>query len=248
MYPVLFTMNLKPSTFLTNLFIWILFTFQPLLAQLNVSKQSFHFPQKLEHREWKNELNLTLATLPEDYVEEVSSYVYAPLFSYETKFGLPYGLFFHGGVSTNFITEHYLGGLHWGHHYKKYAIEAAQDIAWFRGGLNAYGFKSNVNGWMAYNSYVFGIAFEKFTLTLKQETSFVLHMNKYVDDIRIQTDESFLAASAFTLYIEQPLWKDHFVTIGLKANYARFYYPLWAAFTTWERYYFIPEVIIGFIL
>jgi len=241
-------MNLKSVALRSNLIIFLFLLNYPLWAQLNVAKQSFHFPQKLEYREWKNEINLTLATLPEDYVEEVSSYVYAPLFSYETKFGLPYGIFLKGGGNTNFITEHYLGGVHWGYHYKRYALEKAQDIAWFRGGLNAYGFKSRVDGWLAHNSFVFGMAFEKFTLSLKYETSFVLHMNKYVDDIRIQTDEIFLSAIAFTLYIEQPLWKDHFVTIGLMANYARFYYPLWAAFTTWERYHLIPEVIIGFIL
>ena len=245
-------MNLKPAVFRSNIFsiilILLIFPVSPLLAQLNVSAQSFHYPQKLEYKEWKNEINLILATLPEDYVEEVSSYIYAPLFSYETKFGLPYGFFLQGGVSTNIITTHYLGGVHWGFQYKKYAIEAAQDIALFEGGLNAYGFKSRVNGWLAYNGYAFGMAFEKFTLTLKWETSFVLDMNKYADKIRIQSDEIFLAAAAITLYIEQPLWKDHFVTIGLKANYARFYYPLWAAFATWERYHFIPEVIIGFIL
>ncbi len=96
-------MNLKPAVFRSNIFsiilILLIFPVSPLLAQLNVSAQSFHYPQKLEYKEWKNEINLILATLPEDYVEEVSSYIYAPLFSYETKFGLPYGFFQQGGIS-----------------------------------------------------------------------------------------------------------------------------------------------------
>ena len=55
----------------------------------------------------------------------------------------------------------------------------------------------------------------------------------------------FLAGASGMLLIEQPLWKDNIVSLGIKIHYTKFYYPSWAVYPTWNRFNFIPEVIIG---
>jgi hypothetical protein len=45
--------------------------------------------------------------------------------------------------------------------------------------------------------------------------------------------------------LEQPLWNDNYVTLGIRVNHVKFFYPTWLLFPTFNRYYYIPELILG---
>ena len=73
-------------------------------------------------------------------------------------------------------------------------------------------------------------------------------INEYQEDLELARDNNFFSGYAITAAIEQPLWKESYLLIALKLNYTKFYYPQWAAFSTFNRLFFIPEIMVGFIL
>src|SRR3989339_1358851 len=78
-----------------------------------ITTNSFLFPDTLQLAEYKDQLTMYLAKLPEDIVEEVNSDIYAPFFAYQAKFGLIYGFWLTGTVTTIIITGNNKLGLQW---------------------------------------------------------------------------------------------------------------------------------------
>ena len=62
------------------------------------------------------------------------------------------------------------------------------------------------------------------------------------------SSKNISAGASFAVLIEQTVWKDNYMTLGVRFNYSKIYWPTWAVFPSWDRYFFIPEVIIGFVL
>jgi hypothetical protein len=231
------------------LFFLILLFSPNILAQFDfIRNNSFNYPNELEPGKWKNLLSLNLAKLPEDVIEEASSYIYAPLFNFDILYGLPLGFSAHSNLSTNFITLHFLVGPKWSYRFKRVSLSLGYDVAYIYGRLYELDFKSEVIGWMNYPSLTLGIAFNRFTLSFKTDATFLTSVKQFTDDIEIGTDRNRIAGISFSVIIEQPLWKDNFIMLSFKGNYTRFYYPAWAVFPTWDRYNFIPEVIMGLSL
>jgi hypothetical protein len=237
-----------------NYFVKVLFGFFILLstylsAQYNsICVQSFVYPSKQEFGDVKNLVSLTLAKLPEDAVEEASSYIYAPLINYNVLYGLPLGFSARGNVSTNWITLHLSLGPKWTYQYKRISIALGYDVAYVYGRLFKFGFNSKIKGWLNYPNITLGIAFNKFTMSFKVDASFITSVEQFNDDIEVGTDRNRIAGVSLGVFIEQPLWNNNYVTLAFKGNYTRLYYPAWAVFPTWDRYNFIPEVIIGLVL
>ena len=77
---------------------------------------------------------------------------------------------------------------------------------------------------------------------------YVTNINEYQEDLELSRDNNFFSGYAISTAIEQPLWKESYLLIGLKLNFTKFYYPQWAAFSTFDRMFFIPEFMVGFIL
>ena len=217
-------------------------------AQIEIANGSFFHPSIMRNGEYKHELSLVLAKLPEDQVEAVSSWIYAPLFTYHAKYGLPYGFNLNGHFSTNIITYQFRVGPQWSYDFGKISLSANPDIAYWFGQLKEFDFKSSVNAWSGYLNVFLGIEFEKFTLTFGAGSEFLFSLSQKADDIETSITKNILAGYSFSVLIEQPLWKDNFISLGVKFNYMRFYWPAWAVFPTWDRFNFLPEVIVGFVL
>jgi len=236
--------------FLKPILVLVIFLFYShLTAQYDfIRSNSFVYPNELEFGNWKNLISLTLAKLPEDVVEEASSYIYAPLVNYDVLYGLPLGFSAHGNATTNWITLHLSLGPKWSYRFKRVSVSLGYDVAYVYGRLFAFGFNSEVKGWFNYPNVSLGIAFNKFTLSFKADATFITSVNQFTDDIEVGTDRNRIAGISLGVFVEQPLWKDNFVTLAFKGNYTRLYYPAWAVFPTWDRYNFIPEIIIGLAL
>ncbi|NOY05283.1 MAG: hypothetical protein GXO82_01400, partial [Chlorobi bacterium] len=122
------------------------------------------------------------------------------------------------------------------------------DVAYILGEMHDFDFASTAKGWINHPHAEVGFAFDKFMLTVMGEATFITSFRQFADDVEVSSDRNFLSSYSLGVFIEQPLWKDNYVTLGAKATFAKFYYPAWAAFPTWNRFHFMPEVIIGFIL
>ena len=85
-------------------------------------------------------------------------------------------------------------------------------------------------------------------ISIKSEVIIQTSRSDKSDDVKVKSDFNTFSGITFGLYIEQPLWKDNYILLGLKMNYTKFYYPIWAAFPTFNRYFYIPEFTLGFNL
>ena len=93
-----------------------------------------------------------------------------------------------------------------------------------------------------------GYELDKFAVTFKTELVIQTARTDRSDDVEVDSDFNTFSGMTFGLYIEQPLWKRSYVLLGLKMNYTKFYYPIWAAFPTFNRYFYVPELVVGFNL
>ncbi len=209
--------------------------------------QSFLYPQRMQSGQFKNLIGLSMANLPEDVIESDDIF-YAPLFAYYMRLGLPENFLMEASVNSNFITYHLALGAKWAYTIDKFSFAPGYDIAFWFGGLRHFGFNSKIRGWIHYPNLIFGYEFKKFTISVKGELILVTFLKEFQDDLVIARDRNFYSGFAITTVIEQPLWSDNFLLIGLKINYTKFYYPQWAAFSRFNRFFLIPELMIGFIL
>ena len=212
------------------------------------TKDYFIYPQHMPFEKYKSSVGLALADLPEDQVEEASTFIRGPLFNYQALYGLPKNFQIYGSLFTNIITFHFSFGPKWNFQTDNLAFAFGYDIAYWFGELNQFGFKSKVNGWINYPNIAIGYDFNKFSISLKGELIILTSLSEKSDDVEIETDFNTFSGFTAGLYIEQPLWKNNYFLVGLKINYTQFYYPVWAAFPTFNRKFVIPEIIIGFNL
>ena len=205
----------------------------------------FIYPQSIHAGDYFSTIGLLTASLPEDQVEEASSMIRGPLFTYQGLYGLENNFQLYGGVYTNIITFHFSVGPKWGLTFNKFAFKVGYDIAYWFGKLEQFGFQSKIRGWISYPNLALGYEFKKFAISVKGELIILTHLTEKQDNIEISTNRNSFAGMTLGIYIEQPLWKKNYMLFGLKINYTKFYYPTWAAFATFDRYLYIPEIVLG---
>jgi hypothetical protein len=203
-----------------------------------------HYPVSLAHREFRSSLDIAYGKIPEDIIEE-AAYIRAPLFIWEMRFGLNENFHAVGSVSTQIITNHFALGASYVHAFDRLNLEAGYRLAYWFGFLNIEGFDNSASGWINYPSVAAGYDFGPLALTLRGEMSIVTNISTYAGDIEVSSDYNFFNGVSVSLLMEQPLWKDNFVTLGLRVNRVKFFYPTWPLFPTFNRYYTIPEIMIG---
>lgn len=215
---------------------------------LGTEAGSMYYPSPLAPGEFKSAVGVTFTTPPPEVVEEFASVLRAPLFEFQVLYGLPYDVQLEGRATTIIVSNHLSLGAKWVVPVKPLGFSAGIDLAYWFGKLNIEGFDNFVKGWNLYPSIGAGYDFEKFTVTVKGELNILLDKSQRVGDITVKTDKNVFNGGAFSFYIEQPLWKDNYITVGLKNNFVKFYYAVWPGFPTFDRYTYIPEFYIGFRL
>jgi len=215
--------------------------------QLDLNNNTFFFPHTYKYHQMISSLGVSTAKLPEDVVE-TDDLIRAPLFSYRVKYGLPENFVAEGGVETNIVTWQFSLGPKWHYQINQMAFSLGTDIAFWTGKLKHFGFDTDVNGWTLYPNISAGYQFDKFAISIKSEVVLNLAENSTQGDLEISDNLEFYNGWTIGVYLEQPLWKDNYVVLGIRSTFLKYYYPLWAAFSTFDRTYYIPEATITFIL
>jgi len=229
------------------------FIFLPLFLLManRASAQSadyFMYPRPLDINEFNSSIGVGLVGLPEDQAEEASTMIRAPLLNYQVLFGLPSDFQLYGAAHTNIATFHFTLGPKWRLNIGNFALALGYDFAYWFGKLEQYGFNSEVRGWSSYPNLTLGYDFARFAVSVKGTLIILNSLDELQDDIEISTDYETVSGGSLGFYIEQPLWKNNYLLLGFKINYTKFYYPTWALYTTFNRYLYIPEFILGFNL
>ena len=215
--------------------------------QLGANENTFFFPHTYRYHQMISSLGLSTAKLPEDVVE-TDDLIRAPLFSYRVKYGLPENFVAEGGIETNIVTYQFSLGPKWNYQIDRMGFSVGADIAFWIGQLKHFGFDTKVNGWTLYPNISVGYQFDKFAISLKSEVVLNLAETSTQGDLEISDNLDFYNGWTIGVYLEQPLWKDNFLVLGIRSTFLKYYYPLWAAFSTFDRTYYIPEATITFIL
>ena len=92
-----------------------------------------------------------------------------------------------------------------------------------------------------------GLDFGDFLLSAQLETQ-TNRMWTQIDDKEIARKDHKIAGVALNLNLEQPLWHNHYVVLGVKLNYAKFFYQSWISYTTIDEYLLYPEFKFAFVL
>jgi hypothetical protein len=226
----------------------MLYSFSNAYAQqLDLNNNTFFFPHTYKYHQMISSLGLSTAKLPEDVVE-TDDLIRAPLFSYRVKYGLPGNFLAEGGIETNIVTWQFSLGPKWHYQINRMGFSLGTDIAFWTGKLNHFGFDTDVNGWTLYPNISAGYQFNKFAISIKSEVVLNLAETSTQGDLEISDNLDFYNGWTIGVYLEQPLWKDNYLVLGIRSTFLKYYYPLWAAFSTFDRTYYIPEATITFIL
>jgi hypothetical protein len=217
-----------------------------IAQQLNFNENTFFYPHAYNSGQIVSSLGIALAKLPEDVVE-TDDVFRAPLFSYRLKYGLPENFLAEGSVETNIVTFNFMLGPKWNYELDRWGFSVGTDLSYYTGKLEQFGFDTKFTGWVLYPNISAGYQFDKFTISLKSELVFNLAEQSKNGDAEIKNDLDFFNGWTIGFYIEQPLWKDNFVALGVRSTFLKFYYPMWAAFSTFDRSFYIPEATFTFI-
>jgi len=192
-------------------------------------------------------LGLSSANLPEDIVESDDAFR-APLIMYKMKYGLPANFLLEGSFTTNIITVYFSVSPKCTYEFGRLTLSIGTEGAYYTGKFDQSDFKSTIEGWHIYPNLTLGFTFPNFSVSVKSEALLILDQSARTGNIETTSSFKTFSGYSFTTYLEQPLWKDNFFVIGFKANYVRFFYPMWITFSTFDRFFFIPEVIFSFNL
>ena len=228
-------------------FLLNIFSIQIIPQELNIEENTFYYPHSFGIKQLTHVVGLAQATLPEDVVE-TDDIFRAPLFTYDIKYGIPENFIFNGGIATNIVTFHFSAGINWNYNLGRLGLSAGTDIAYWFGRLKQFGFNTSYTGWILYPNISVGYRFNKFSLTLKSEVVFDIAEASKNGNIEVSNENEFYNGLTFGIYLEQPLWKDNYIVLGIRSTFLKFYYPMWAAFSTFDRRYYIPEAVFRFIL
>ena len=217
-----------------------------LSQQLNFQDNTFFYPHTYQNGQIVSSLGIALAKLPEDVVE-TDDVFRAPLFSYRLKYGLPENFLAEGSVESNIVTFNFMLGPKWNYQLDKLGFSLGTDLSYYFGQLEQFGFDTKFNGWALYPNISAGYQFEKFTLSVKSELVFNLAEQSKNGESEIENDLDFFNGWTIGIYLEQPFWGDNYVVLGVRSTFLKFYYPMWAAFSTFDRAFYIPEATFTFI-
>lgn len=204
------------------------------------------YPSLHPEHQWQLSVGLIQVTPPKELTEE--AYVPAPAFDLHALYGLPSHFSLDGRVLSQVLQNHISLGGRWSHPLGRFAVGAGYDIAFWFGWLNVGGFDSKAYGWTGYPSVSVGYNTGDVRLVLKGEVIFDLYHKSMVGKNEVMTDQDRLVGGSVMFAMEQPFWKDIELTLGFRATYTKFHWMTWSLFSTFDRYLFYPEIIIGFIL
>lgn len=209
----------------------------------NTSREYIYFPRELPTWKFVKTLGFTLAYIPAIISEEEINH--SPLIDFNMRLGLPYNFSANARISTIGITNYFLVGGQWNHSFNNFSFGIGFDVAYWLGSFRRPDFNVVANGTMNYPFISFGFDFDDFYVSLRAEAQIVTFSETFIGDASVGGIQKDLAGFTITYALEQPFWKNTHIVQGVRLNYTKFFYQSWLSFSTFDRYIFFPEFIIG---
>jgi len=241
--------TLPAKSILTLLLFFLLQQGYPQEAKVadtfDITMNSMRFPH--QYKKWGFQIGagLQLVRPPADLLENA---IQAPLVNIHMTFGLPWRLSLEADVSTILVSNQIAIGPRIGYGFKNFYFNAGWDGAFVYGQLRQGGFDNSTRVFLQYPNLSLGYKLKKMAFTLKGEAVFVTRLIQTSGDKELTRSKDFYNGITVGFYLEQRLWKDNVFIFGIKDNYEKYYWPTWMIYTTFNRFYHIPELSFMWIL
>jgi hypothetical protein len=219
----------------------------PLRAQApQEDRKAIYFPESPGSGEWRTAFGVVMIKPAKEITEEAT--LRAPAFDLHALYGLPEGFAVDGRVLSQILQNHFSLGPRWAHKFGPLHAGLGYDVAYWFGALDVGGMDSRANGWINYPNVTVGYDFGDVQVSLRADAILTTAYNSWVGDSQVSTDVNTFSGMSYALMIEQPFWKQTSMTLGFRATYTKFHWMMWSLYSTFDRYLFYPEIIIGFML
>ena len=234
---------------------WLLILFLAFTA--NSSRAQDTLPSDLRHlyfplhpqRPWTYAVGITATTMPYEITEELHYRI--PALEFQALRSVGKNLSLHGRASVQGFQNYFSVGPRWNARLSnRVSVGLGDDVAFWFGFVNIEGFKTRGTGWQNFPHASIGYRFNRqVLLTLRAEQIMNLGVSPYAGDIKINGNYHLFSGSTYTLMLEQPFYgRNKRLAIGLRGMYTSFFWQTWSAFSTVDRNYFYPQLIVCLIL
>ena len=216
----------------------------------DITGHTLRFPDNLKRWQFRIGVGLLVTKPPMDIIE---TSLQAPMINANMVFGLPWKFSFVGDITTIIVSNQLSFGLRIGSVFGNFAINAGWDFAWVYGQFRPAGFDNVTKAWLYYPNLSLGYKLKKMAFSLKAEAVYVSSIEQLIGKtvatgIVVSKYTNYLNGFTCAFYVEQRLWKNNALIIGLKDSYIKYYWPTWMLFSTFNRFYHIPEFSLMLIL
>lgn len=216
-----------------------------LSAQQTAVTGPMMYPAALESGDTKFAVEMALTKMPESVVEESDTYRW-PSWTMDGWVGLPLDFSINGRLTTQFINWHLQVGPKW-----RLAIldpltfHFGYDVGVFVGGLGSGAFDNGNVSSFVYPNMTIGWRSSTLAVSLKVELNYCLSKVDRAGTIIVRTSKNFPNGMTVGLFLEQPFWDNSNFELGMRGSVLKFAYQNWLLFPTIDRWYFIPELMMG---
>jgi hypothetical protein len=212
---------------------------------IDIGKESLYFPHHYQRYKLQYGLGFYFTKLPFDWVETA---LQAPLIDLQLSFGLPYGFSLAGSLNTLVVSNQLTLGARWNFIHRNFSFNLGYDFGYSLGIMNIGGFRNTGMVLTHYPNLSVGFKTRTLAFTLKGEALIIVWgQMKTGEDLMSRTDNMFDGVSG-AIYMEQRIFRKKILVIGLKENYVKYYWPAWMVFSTFDRFYYIPELHLLWVL
>jgi hypothetical protein len=211
----------------------------------DITMRTMQFPHPYKKWGFKISAGLSMVRPPKDLLENA---IQAPLVNVHMIFGLPWRLSVEGNLTTLIVSNQLALGPRFSYLYKNFGVKAGWDIAFVYGQLRQAGFDNSLQAWVNYPNLSIGYKLKKMAFSLKGEMVIVTKSTSKTGENEVDRSKNFINGGTVAFYIEQRIHKNKVFVIGIKDNYVKLYWPTWMLFSTFNRYYNIPELYFSWTL
>lgn len=212
---------------------------------IDIARPSIHFPYRSEIPRFRMSGGFSMVMPPKDMLETA---IQAPLGNLHAIYDLPWNFSLEGDFTSIIVSNQLSLGASMSFFNGDFGIKTGYDLAFVAGFLKQFGFNNSTRAWIHYPNIALGYRKHRMAFTLEAEAVLVSFVTTRTGENEITNSSNFFNGFTGAFYIEQRLHKNRIFVIGFKNNYVKYYWPTWLVFSTFNRFYNIPELSFSWIL
>jgi len=212
---------------------------------VDIEKESIYFPHHYQKYKVQIGLGFYFIRLPFDWVENA---LQVPLVDLRMTFGLPAGFSLEGSLNTVAVSNQVTLGAHWNYIHRNFSFNLGYDLGYELGIMNQAGFRNTGMMLSHYPNGSLGFKTKSFAITFKVEAMIIAWGQMKTGETLMSQSANIFNGMSGAIYLEQRIFRKKILVIGFKDNYMKYYWPAWMVFSTFDRYYHIPELHLLWVL